>query len=483
MTVVSLSNHFSSGYAQVGPMNIRSSRGSTMEQDNGGGSGSSGPSSFPMRTGFRTNNAPDCKRTDSGYYSSSGGSMHSLPAPPSTPATHTDSSCAIPHPRTSSLVYGPPQQIPVSTVFSPYKMSVVSTPPIASAQEIRELFGGSAHSTHLGPLPVVSISQREFAADPLHPRFLEKYAVNVELGAGATGFVCAATRREDSAQVAVKFMYKDRIPITHWLRDRQLGGTVPLEIFILKRLDHPHVVKFLDFFEDKRFFYLVMETHGFIAPSPSLRSPLSPTSPTNLRQHAVQQQLSRHRLPLPLVPSRRHSQDLFDCIEQNPCMPERDIHHIFAQIASAVAHLHANNIVHRDIKDENIVVDQDLDVKLIDFGNAAYIPRDQSDYFDRFYGTMHCAAPEILRGERYRGPEIDVWAMGVLLYTLAFNQAPFRADGDIVAGRWAEPIYKRSEGLMRVLAMCLDTDAKTRATAEEVLASEWMAGTPATPVA
>ncbi|KAJ3163163.1 hypothetical protein HDU86_002332 [Geranomyces michiganensis] len=375
-------------------------------------------------------------------------------------------------------------------------MSVVSTPPIASAQDIREFFGGRSSSssnngsctTQPAPISTVSISEREFAADALHPRFVEKYAVKTELGAGATGFVCAATRREDNAQVAVKFMYKDRIPVTHWLRDRQLGGTVPLEIFILKRLDHPHVVKFLDFFEDKKFFYLVMETQGFLPSSPS--SSLSPISPTTLRQHTVQhaQLAARHRgailpshppplpIPRPARAPRRHSSDLFECIEQNPCMPERDVHHIFAQIASAVAHLHANNIVHRDIKDENIVIDQDLDVKLIDFGNAAYIPRDQSDYFDRFYGTMHCASPEILRGERYRGPEVDVWAMGVLLYTLAFNRAPFRGAREIAEGRWAKPRYERSEGLMQVLRMCLDTDAKTRATVQDVLMSEWVVG-------
>ncbi|KAI8919917.1 kinase-like domain-containing protein [Powellomyces hirtus] len=355
-------------------------------------------------------------------------------------------------------------------------MSIVSTPPIASGHEAQDLFGHSAPE----PSSFIhhqSVSEREFATNPLHPRFLANYSVKAELGFGATGFVVAAKRIEDGKPVAVKFMYKDRIPVTHWLRDRQLGGTVPLEIFILKRIDHQHIVKFLDFFEDKKFFYLVMETHGIPAllhnhdGGPSFRtSPLSPTTPTTLR-------LTTHHSTLLLRrPPRRHSQDLFECIEQNPCMAESDIHHIFRQITSAVAYLHAHNIVHRDIKDENIVIDESLTVKLIDFGNAAYIPRNDSDYFDRFYGTMHCAAPEILRGERYRGPEQDVWCLGVLLYTLAFNQTPFRDARDIATGRWTKPIFDRSELLFRVLKMCLEVDIKKRATITEVLESEWVAG-------
>ncbi|KAJ3052821.1 hypothetical protein HK097_005583, partial [Rhizophlyctis rosea] len=95
----------------------------------------------------------------------------------------------------------------------------------------------------------------------LSPRFTAEYELTEELGAGATGFVCSARRKTDGVTVAVKFMYKDRIPVTSWLRDRQLG-TVPLEVFILKRLNHPSIVKFLGYYEDTKFFYLVMESHG-----------------------------------------------------------------------------------------------------------------------------------------------------------------------------------------------------------------------------
>lgn len=72
-----------------------------------------------------------------------------------------------------------------------------------------------------------------------------------ELGRGGTGFVMSATRKSDGADMAVKFMYKDRIPVEHWIRDRALG-TVPREVFVLKRLKHKGIVAFDAYFEDEK---------------------------------------------------------------------------------------------------------------------------------------------------------------------------------------------------------------------------------------
>ena len=94
--------------------------------------------------------------------------------------------------------------------------------------------------------------------------------------------------------------------------------------------------------------------------------------------------------PAPLI--RRPSSDLFECIEQYSFLTEDQARHVFKQIASAVAHLHQLRIVHRDIKDENLLIDSNFNVKLIDFGSAAFIPAEPDRVFDRFlgYGTVNC---------------------------------------------------------------------------------------------
>ncbi|KAJ3118895.1 hypothetical protein HDU96_006546 [Phlyctochytrium bullatum] len=517
----------------------------------------------------------------------------------------------------------------------------------------------------------------------LDPAFAAKYRLGDVLGRGASGFVASAVRREDGVETAVKFILKDRIPPAGWKRDRGLGRMVPVEVFTLRRLEHPNIVRFLDLFEDATFFYFVQESvHAFgsepavasvisTATASSTASPARPLQPhhppltipapatpprclimTPVREaaaavlrihsgeggaatvraeeeavspgmaashkasegeglplpsvlsgaaeyqqhradhtgqdsmHPVSRAMaatpaivigqyngsdgkedhaagsarlatpvvaspmvaavqppaqlplilqlshanhyhhhshfpgssptpaappstplpSRHGIgaslspssdespssstrssivenalhtgtdgqaelgPLPtsrrstvdtspapgvgvilegvqgiskpstssgLTPpmekavptqqpnhrrrkrgSRRPSQDLFECIERNPRMPEDVARVIFAQIVDAVLYMHVKGYVHRDIKDENVIIDDSLRVKLIDFGTARPIPTSQADYFDDLCGTLVYSAPEVLAGQRYRGPEADVWSLGVLLFIL-----------------------------------------------------------------
>jgi serine/threonine protein kinase len=135
------------------------------------------------------------------------------------------------------------------------------------------------------------------------------------------------------------------------------------------------------------------------------------------------------------VPIRRQSTDLFDFIDSNPISCETRIKHIFEQLASSVLYLHQNHIVHRDIKDENVVIDSELNTKLVDFGAADKIPSSSRDYFTTFRGTKQYIAPELLSNMIHRGPEVDVWCLGVLLYTLSFGSAPFETLEDIKALR------------------------------------------------
>jgi serine/threonine protein kinase len=126
-------------------------------------------------------------------------------------------------------------------------------------------------------------------------------------------------------------------------------------------------------------------------------------------------------------------------------VPESTAKLIFLQIVNAVEYLHSLGFVHRDLKDEvrpillndllqNVVIDEKYNVKLIDFGSTTRMPAadDCANYFSLFNGTLHFAAPEILQGNTYRGPEAEVWALGVLLYTLMYGENPFQTPEDIV---------------------------------------------------
>lgn len=117
------------------------------------------------------------------------------------------------------------------------------------------------------------------------------------------------------------------------------------------------------------------------------------------------------------------SMDLFDYIELNEHISETEIQRIFKQVALAVKHIHDLGIVHRDIKDENILLDESGSVSLIDFGSAAYFRKGRT--FDTFGGTLDYCAPEILKGMAYEGPPQDIWSLGTLLYTLVYRENPF----------------------------------------------------------
>jgi serine/threonine protein kinase len=104
-------------------------------------------------------------------------------------------------------------------------------------------------------------------------------------------------------------------------------------------------------------------------------------------------------------------------------IPETIAAKIFAQIVLAIKYLDSIGIVHRDLKDENVVVDSDYNIKLIDFGSASLVPRDKSDYFTKYNGTALYAAPEIVRGNIYRGPEAEIWY------------------ARLTKGSWSTPLY------------------------------------------
>ncbi|KAI9204888.1 uncharacterized protein BJ171DRAFT_91123 [Polychytrium aggregatum] len=204
---------------------------------------------------------------------------------------------------------------------------------------------------------------------------LKEFEIIKPIGEGSYGFVRVVTRKNDPREkkYVMKFVVKSRILVECWMRDKILG-LVPLEIHImnfLKNNPHQNVVQMLKYFEDDDYFYILMDMHG-------------------------------------------HGIDLFEFIDRNQTLTEGTVRKIIYQVILAVRHLHRHDIVHRDIKDENVIVDDEYSIKLIDFGSSAYLKPNKKP-FETFFGTIDYASPEILSGDKYEGKPQDVWALGILV--------------------------------------------------------------------
>lgn len=194
----------------------------------------------------------------------------------------------------------------------------------------------------------VAVAKAEIV-EPVHKKTIEDFVILEDMGQGAYGQVkLGRYKKNGNRKVVLKYVTKRRILVDTWTRDRRLG-TVPLEIHVLDYLrrdglKHPNIVEMSDFFEDDVNYYIEMVPHG---------------------------------LP---------GMDLFDYIELRVNMEENECRSIFVQVARAIHHLHTKAlVVHRDIKDENVVLDGEGNIKLIDFGSAAYI---KNGPFDVFVGTI-----------------------------------------------------------------------------------------------
>lgn len=199
-----------------------------------------------------------------------------------------------------------------------------------------------------------------------------------------------------------KYILKSKIYNNSWINDSRYG-TIPMEVSILCKIDHINIVKVLEVFNEPSddHIQMVMEKHG-------------------------------------------EGMDLFEYIDrQRQPVNELVTSGIFRQIVSAVSYLHSHGIVHRDIKDENIIIDDKFHIKLIDFGSAAYFTPGKK--FSTFCGTLDYCSPDVLLGNKYFGPELDVWTCGIALYTLVYCENPF-ADTNATIECILKPPYKVSNG-------------------------------------
>jgi serine/threonine protein kinase len=162
--------------------------------------------------------------------------------------------------------------------------------------------------------------------------------------------------------------------------------------------------------------------------------------------------------------------DLFDYIELKETMEEEEIRAIFKQVVVGVKHLHDNKIIHRDIKDENVVLDNFGGLRLIDFGSAAYLKHNRK--YETFVGTLDYAAPEILRGHTYSGKPQDVWALGILLFTLIYRENPFY-DIDEIMSRELRLPFILSTGSVDLIHQMLERDVEKRIDIKKLLSHPW----------
>ncbi|KAJ3195276.1 hypothetical protein HK101_000613 [Irineochytrium annulatum] len=359
----------------------------------------------------------------------------------------------------------------------------------------------------------------------LKSKFGDRYKIGELLGDGAFGFVFTARRLKDNKevghicslhhtmretdlisleQVAVKFIVKHKIPDSLWVEDPYdvKAPKVPREICYLMTLRHPTLISYLDHYADEeRYFLLVTELHGteWDVENPALSPERNPGLRVSKKQGIVLEELDEEARKvyeaqkaelsplLRLTPDqekairRRTSCDLFECIDAHRRIPESTGKRIFAQIALGVDHLHRNNVVHRDLKDENIVINADYVVKIIDFGSASPIPTSEANYFRRFNGTAHFASPEVSKGKAFRGPEAEIWTLGVLLHTIIYGENPFQNKADIIKGTFRFPFRVDSDddpegGVKSLIKRMLCYNVDERANMEEVLSHPWIRG-------
>ncbi|KAF4567465.1 hypothetical protein EYR40_006468 [Pleurotus pulmonarius] len=322
----------------------------------------------------------------------------------------------------------------------------------------------------------------------LNQHFVRIYALGDLLGAGGYGFVMTAHHRERGYEVAVKFIIKEKVPDGAWMVDEVLGK-LPAEVLLLCFIDHENIVKCLDLYEDKIYYYMVQELHGSPWHNPKhrpahLHPSLQPKHQSCLPQprnntvkkldHSKQLAINRPEF------SRRPSHDLFECIEQSEHkrLSQDQARYVFKQIVEAVYYLDVQGVSHRDLKDENVVIDRNFKAKLIDFGSAVVVdPSKPRPFYDVFFGTTAYAASEILLKRPYQAAPAEVWTLGVLLSYLLTGSSPFPRVRDAIEGTIVLCDSARQSippDAMELMKRCLLPDPTQRITIAEVKEHPWL---------
>jgi serine/threonine protein kinase len=252
------------------------------------------------------------------------------------------------------------------------------------------------------------------------------YDIERTIGKGNFAVVKLAKHRITKTEVAIKIIDKSQLDAGNLQK-------VYREVDIMKRLDHPHIIKLYQVMETKNMIYLVSE-------------------------YASQG-------------------EIFDYIARYGRMTEEQARTKFWQILSAVEYCHNRNIVHRDLKAENLLLDSNNNIKIADFGFSNYYTA--GGLLSTWCGSPPYAAPEVFEGKKYTGPEIDIWSLGVVLYVLVCGALPF--DGcslqalrdRVLSGRFRIPYFMSSdcESLIRKM---LVLEPNKRYSIAQIKKHRWM---------
>jgi len=271
-----------------------------------------------------------------------------------------------------------------------------------------------------------SMSSRRSTVGRLGSDILEfqaQYRMKGVLGKGGFGVVHSGVRKNDGLHVAVKDVPKDKV------LEYTDESRIPLEVALMQQVsDIPGVIRILDFFDMGQSYYIVME--------------------------------------------RFNSKDLFDFISEEGPLGEKLGRQLFRQVVDTVITCHSRGVLHRDIKDENILIDLNThQIKIIDFGSGTYL---HEGIYTDFEGTRVYSPPEWIKYRRYRAEGLTVWSLGILLYDMLCGDVPYETDQQIMDAQliWF-PQLQLSQEAKHLISQCLNPNPDMRISLQQLVNHPW----------
>ncbi|XP_016122514.1 5'-AMP-activated protein kinase catalytic subunit alpha-2 isoform X1 [Sinocyclocheilus grahami] len=252
------------------------------------------------------------------------------------------------------------------------------------------------------------------------------YILGDTLGVGTFGKVKIGEHQLTGHKVAVKILNRQRI------RSLDVVGKIKREIQNLKLFRHPHIIKLYQVISTPTDFFMVME---YVSGG-----------------------------------------ELFDYICKHGRVEDTEARRLFQQIISAVDYCHRHMVVHRDLKPENVLLDGNMNAKIADFGLSNMMS--DGEFLRTSCGSPNYAAPEVISGRLYAGPEVDIWSCGVILYALLCGTLPFDDEHvptlfkKIRGGVFYIPEYL-NRSVASLLMLMLQVDPLKRATIKDIREDEW----------
>ncbi|XP_065808649.1 serine/threonine-protein kinase BRSK2 isoform X4 [Labrus bergylta] len=258
-----------------------------------------------------------------------------------------------------------------------------------------------------------------------YANYVGPYRLEKTLGKGQTGLVKLGIHCVTCQKVAIKIVNREKLSESVLMK-------VEREIAILKLIEHPHVLKLHDVYENKKYLYLVLE-------------------------HVS-------------------GGELFDYLVKKGRLTPKEARKFFRQIISALDFCHSHSICHRDLKPENLLLDEKNNIRIADFGMASLQVGDS--LLETSCGSPHYACPEVIRGEKYDGRKADAWSCGVILFALLVGALPFDDDNlrnlleKVKLGVFHMPHFIPPD-CQNLLRGMIEVDAGKRLTLDQIQKHTW----------